>query len=173
MDYGFTKDQVIKMAHKTPSILACTIERTNDILDNLTDYGFTKPQVIKMAHLMPPILACTIERTNDILDNLTDYGFTKPQIIKMVYKMPPILGCSIKRTSKQIEWFRHHKILVDLVENPFRLIMSIKTLEARRQELEKLDFDYIQNDKVLFKKKETWENFIVKLRSQNPSFSSQ
>jgi len=170
-EYGFTKNQLIKMAASLTSLLSYTAERTNGLLKNLQKYGFTKNQVIKMAAVFPSLLSYTAERTNGLLKNLQEYGFTKNQVIKMEVKLPSLLGYTAERTGKHIEWLRHHKIEVDLVEKPFYLITSVKTLETRRKMLKRIGFDYTRYPNPLFCGKKRWQGIFDKLSSQTISSS--
>jgi len=161
-DYGFSKPEIIGMVRRSPTIIGFTAERTNKSLQNLEDYGFSKPEIIGMVRRSPTIIEFTAERTNGLLQNLENYGFTKEEIREMVRKLPPILGYTAERTGKLIKWFRFHRIEINLVKKPFCLIFSLKTLEARRKELEKIGFDYQKKPYPLFWSKREWEEFIAK-----------
>ena len=161
--YGFSKEQVIKIVVKQPAILNYTAERINKLLRNLEKYGFSKEQVIKIVVKQPAILNYTAERINKLLRNLEKYGFSKEQVIKMVVELPTILGYTAERTGNSIEWFRFHRIEVDLVKKPFYLISGLKTLEDRRQKLEALEFDYQRKFYPLFYSKKRWEKFLAKI----------
>ena len=101
-DYGFNREDIIKIIRKCPNILDCTAERTAHLLQNFEEYGFGKEGTIRMVKKFPVILSYAGKRTNDILLNLERYGFAKAEIVKMVRNSPAILICTSKRTNSKI-----------------------------------------------------------------------
>ncbi|MFZ5365179.1 MAG: hypothetical protein ACOZBH_03215 [Patescibacteria group bacterium] len=128
-DFGFDKDDLIKMVIKLPAILGFTAERTNGLLQNLIDFGFDKDDVIKMVIKMPAILSCTAERSNSLLQNLIEFGFAKDDVIKMVVKLPSILGYTAERTIALLCLFEEMNFYIR--ENPSYLMFSPKLLRGR------------------------------------------
>jgi len=109
-DYGFNRQQLLRMCFRLPSLLSYSWQRTHGtgdapgLLLRLEEYGFSAEQIIHMCARFPALLSYAWVRTHGTTDEpgillrLEEYGFTRDQLIAVCRTCPTIPGYSWKRT---------------------------------------------------------------------------
>ena len=128
---GYTKEEVIKMTTKLPSIYGYSIENMKQKIEDMIALGYTKEEVIKITKSFPAIYSLSIESMKQKIEDIIELGYTKEEVIKMAKNLPSIYGLSIENIKQKIEFYDSIGIHELAVINPKQLIQSVNLSYAR------------------------------------------
>jgi len=102
LDLGYTKEEVIKMTRKFPTLCGYTKEKIHNKIDDLIKLGYTKEEVIKLGKKLPSIYGYSISKIKDRINYLESIGYNKKDILTMGKHLPQLYGMTIKNISTKI-----------------------------------------------------------------------
>ena len=100
---GYTKEEVIKMTTKLPSIYGYSIENMKQKIEDMIALGYTKEEVIKITKSFPAIYSLSIENIKQKIEDIISLGYTKEEVIKITKSFPAIYSLSIESMKQKIE----------------------------------------------------------------------
>ena len=100
---GYTKEEVIKMTKKHPSIYGLSIENIKQKIEDIVSLGYTKEEVIKLTKSLPALYGYSIENIKQKVEDIISLGYTKEEVIKMTNTLPSIYSLGIENMKQKIE----------------------------------------------------------------------
>jgi hypothetical protein len=76
-ELGYSKEEVIQMTKRNPSIYGCSIENIKEKIEGVIELGYSQEEVIKMTNSLPTFFSYSIENIKEKIDfyNLIGLGF--------------------------------------------------------------------------------------------------
>ena len=100
--YGYTRENIIKMTLSLPQIYSLSVENIKQKIDDLIQLGYTRENIIKMTKIFPSIYSRSIENIKQKINDLIQLGYTREDVIKMTLSLPSIYGLSIENIKQKI-----------------------------------------------------------------------
>lgn len=151
LDKGYTKDQIIKMTKRTPSLYSCSVENIENKYEDLISLGYTKEEIIHITLIAPVIFTYNMENVKQKMNDLMCFGYTKQEVIKMSIAFPGIYSFNKDKLMAKIKYFQ--KINLDKVVlcDTKQLMQSLELTHARYEFLKEngIEIDD-ENYKMLF-----------------------
>lgn len=131
LDLGYTKEQVIRITLKYPSIFGSKIESISQKIEDLITLGYSRQNVFEMIQKHPQILSYNKDKIMEKGNNLISLGYTKEEAYSMIYNSPYILGLSFNNIKKKIDYYKSIGIEQHFVRTTMNLMQSVELSYAR------------------------------------------
>ena len=96
LDYGYSKNEIIKMTVTNPGIFSITVEKIFNMINLLLALGYKKNNIIKISKSQPFIFSYSTKHVLDLFNNLCSLGIKDVIVIKMTSEIPQ-LYCLFRR----------------------------------------------------------------------------
>jgi len=103
IELGYTKEDIIKMTKKFPSIYSYSVENTKQKITDMVELGYSKEEVIKMTKMYPIIYGYSIETIKHKIEDIISLGYSKEEVIKMTKYLPSLYTLSKENMKQKIE----------------------------------------------------------------------
>lgn len=106
--YGYSKDEVIQIVFKAPSILTYSLSKINDNVNTIINLGYSKTQALSIIYMYPGILTNSNEKIKEKINFYKDNN-----IEFIVCNDSRQLIQSIELTYARLEFFKNNGIIIN------------------------------------------------------------
>ena len=146
---GLSKEEVISMAKKSPSILNHSKEYIGNRLDYYSNLGMSDSEVLRAIKRAPTLITFSNERLDEKIDDLVNMGFNRIDVLNIIRINPSILAYTKESIMDRLN------VLIKLgftKEEAIRLYSYQKTMfttspESIKEKIDSIsDCDYTKED---------------------------